>query len=152
MDFDLIGIFDVRARLRAILSWNGERFVFDGVHGFDGADIKVFLSWLEHDDPRRRVEEHGAIYLIPVPKGDPLYKNAVLQELGIQGFFVRPIEAYQEELLLELNGVKFDAVRQNIMGDLLAIPEEEVGRFMDDLKEGMGIVDEINKLKQSENQ
>jgi hypothetical protein len=147
MNPNFIGIFDPHAHLRAVLHWEENHFIAEGINNFDINDIKTFLSRLDGHDPRKRFEPNNAIYLISVPKNDPSYRNAVLQELGIQGIIAYPIEEYQKDFLVELNDAKFDKIRENMLGDILTISEEDITRFMADLKEGMGILEELRNLK-----
>jgi hypothetical protein len=147
MNPNLIAIFDLDMHLRATLSWRGDRFTMDGVSGFNNDDVKLFLLWLNSHDPRKRLEINGTITIALIPKSDQDYRNAVWQELGIQGFSVYPIEEYQKDFLLELNDAKFDRVRKNSLGDLLAVSKADLPRFVEDLKEAVGIVRELNELE-----
>lgn len=147
MNPNLLAVFDPAMHLRATLSWGRESFALEELPGFDNADIKSFLLWLKDNNPRKRVEENGAIGFVRVAKNDQNYRNAVWQELDIRGFSVYPIEKYQRDFLVELNEQKFDKVRQGMMGDILAMPEEKLSDFMADLKEGIEIVRELKDLE-----
>lgn len=147
MEYDLIGLFDPRARLRAIMRWVDDVYLLETVPGFDDADIKEFLLWLAANEPSRRLEKNGVTSMTKTSKDDPLYRNAVMQELDAQGFLAYPIKEYQKNLLAVLGDKKFDTVRQVMLGDLLALSEDATAQFLKDLKEGVDILEEIHALK-----
>jgi pyridoxine/pyridoxamine 5'-phosphate oxidase len=132
--------------LRATLSWENESFALEESPSFDNTNMESFLLWLKDNNPRKRVEENGAIGFVRVAKSDPNYRNAVWQELDMRGFTVYPIEEYQKDFLVELNNQKFDKVRQEMMGDILVMKEEKLSDFMADLKEGVKIIRELKDL------
>ncbi len=146
MNSDLIGIFDSCAHLRAILHWGGADFTLESIPGFDITDVEAFLVWLRDHEPRKRFEKNNMIYVKACAQNDPHYLNAVLQELGMQGFLAHSFEEYQKDFLLELNNADFDVIRQNMLGDLFTLHKEDISGFVKDLKEGMDIVGELNEL------
>ncbi len=145
MNANLIAIFNSGACARCFLQWGDGRFTLESLPDFNNTDIKKFLVWLNDHDPRKQTEQEGVHYFAPVPRTDPAYRDAVLQELEIQGFAAYPVKEYQKDLLLELNDVRFIEIRKRMMGDLLTLSEEDARGFVEDLKKSLDIIAEFDR-------